>query len=129
MELVSHPPVPVQEVKHFVEQEENRRTRRLEDASDGFSPRRSCLRRRAQSLDPFGTRELTSYVDPRSLAPFPWVPCIAHEHGDPGAGNRREPSVSQKIRDSRLTDRLFSARGEVVKGRQRVCLTAAELGD
>ena len=81
VERLRHPAVAVQEVEHLVEQQQDRRSSRLEDTFDRFGAWRRGLRRRPTRLDPLVARELACDVNPRGLASLTRVPRIAHEDG------------------------------------------------
>lgn len=90
-------PVTVQEVEHLVEEEENRRSRGLEDAGNRVRPGRGGAGGRAELRDPSVARELAGDVNPRGLAAGLRVPGVAHEDGHTGNRGVGEARFPKKV--------------------------------
>jgi hypothetical protein len=127
MEAIRHAAVAVDEIEHFVEQQQHRSTGCGEHPTDRLGAWWRRRRGGAERLDTLFIGNLPRQIDPWRLASGLRVPRIADEHSDAGGGRRGEAGGIKKFRDTREIDGPPAGVGEVIERRERVRLAAAEL--
>ena len=84
VEALGHAAMTVEEVQHFIEQQQHGRIRRGEHPGQRLGSRRRGLSGGAERCDTPIARQLASHVDPGRLPPLGRVPGIADKHRDAG---------------------------------------------